>query len=100
LVKTQIIFQVIKVVLDILTVTLDVRKLWSLSEKLFSYKFDWALFLIFQAFVALLCVRPVRLVRQTGLSRDSFLRTHCQKKLETFDEFRKFRPLCRKFRLV
>ena len=35
MVKTQIIFQVIEVVLEILTVTLDVLKLWSLSEKQF-----------------------------------------------------------------
>ena len=51
-----------------------------------SYKFDSAPFLIFQASVALLWVRPVRPVyrtSQTGLFRDSFPRTPCRKKLET-----------------
>ena len=39
LVKTQIIFQVIEIVLEILNVTLDVLKFWSLSEKLFHIVF-------------------------------------------------------------
>ena len=39
LVKTQIIFQVIEIVLEILNVTLDILKFWSLSEKLFHIVF-------------------------------------------------------------
>ena len=54
MVKTQIIFQVIEVVLEILTVTLDVLKLWSLSEKQFH--------------LPIFCGTDLGLIGQTGLS--------------------------------